>query len=274
MKVESSKLKVKSCLKKLSTVYCLLSTKKGFTLIEIVLIIVIVSIAIPTLLIMVGQEAKFGVDAELRVTATNVAQQLLEEIKAKCFDETSPVSGGICGQTAAASTSLGPDTVPVNENSVSLYDDVDDFNDLTPASVGAPCTDTVTVNSVTFTREAVACYVNPGNLNTCVDTPPGPGSCNRTGAATNGWVFLRWNNPTANTWNRITVDTSPTIAQNLNSVYMVSSTDGWAVGNNGVILKWNGSNWSKITSITGADLYELYLLGTSAPKGQWREVFQ
>ena len=240
------------------------------------LIIVVVSIAIPTLLIMVGQEAKFGVDAEIRVTAANVAQQLLEEIKTECFDELSvdaTVTGG-CKQIAAPSTSLGPDTLPVNENSVSLYDDVDDFNDLTPASVGAPCTDTVTVNSVTFTREAVACYVNPGNLNTCVDTPPGPGSCNRTGAATNGWVFLRWNNPTANTWNRITVDTSPTIAQNLNSVYMVSSTDGWAVGNNGVILKWNGSNWSKITSITGADLYELYLLGTSAPKGQWREVFQ
>ena len=179
MKVESSKLKVKSCLKKLSTVYCLLSTKNGFTLIEIVLIIVVVSIAIPTLLIMVGQEAKFGVDAEIRVTATNVAQQLLEEIKTKCFDETS-VSGTTCIQTAAASTSLGPDTVPVNENLVSLYDDADDYNDLTPASVGAPCTDTVTVNSVTFTREAVVCYVNPGNLNTCVDTAPGPGSCNRT----------------------------------------------------------------------------------------------
>ncbi|MDP3260075.1 MAG: hypothetical protein Q8M34_05765 [Thermodesulfovibrionales bacterium] len=181
MKVESSKLKVKSCLKKLSTVYCLLSTKNGFTLIEIIMIIVIVSIAIPTLLIMVGQEAKFGVDAEIRVTAANVAQQLLEEIKAKCFDETSPVSGGICGQTAAASTSLGPDTVPVNENLFSLYDDADDYNDLTPASVGTPpCTDTVSVNSVTFTRAVQVCYVNPGNLNTCVDTPPGPGSCNRT----------------------------------------------------------------------------------------------
>ena len=93
----------------------------------------------------------------------------------------------------------------------------------------------------------------------------------RTGATTNGWVFLRWN---GTSWSQVAVDTSPTIAQNLNSVYMVSATEGWAVGNNGVILKWNGSNWSKITSITGADLNELYILGTSVPKGQWREVFQ
>ena len=103
---------------------------------------------------------------------------MLEEIKTECFDELSvdaTVTGG-CKQIAAPSTSLGPDTLPVNENSVSLYDDVDDFNDLTPASVGAPCTDTVTVNSVTFTREAEACYVNPGNLNTCVDTPLGRGA--------------------------------------------------------------------------------------------------
>ena len=97
---------------------------------------------------------------------------------------------------------------------------------------------------------------------------------NRTGAVTNGWIFLRWNNPTPNTWNRITVDTSPTIAQNLNSVFMTSSRDGWAVGNNGIIFQWNGSNWSKVTSVTGADLNGLYIIGTSGPKGQWREVFQ
>lgn len=157
--------------------------KSGFTLIEIIMIIVIVSIAIPALLLMVGQEAKFGVESEIRITAANVAQQLMEEIKTECFDELSvdATVTGECKQIAAPSTSLGPDTVPVNENLFSLYDDADDYNDLTPASVGTtPCTDTVGVNNITFTREAVACYVNPGDLNTCVDTAPGPGSCNRT----------------------------------------------------------------------------------------------
>ena len=27
---------------------------------------------------------------------------------------------------------------------------------------------------------------------------------------------------------------------------MVSSTDGWAVGANGVILRWNGTTWTKL----------------------------
>ncbi|MBI1811368.1 MAG: hypothetical protein HY035_04560 [Nitrospirae bacterium] len=178
LRVMSLELKVKDILRKLFTFnFSLLTSKRGFTLIEILLIIIVVSIAIPTLLIMVGQEAKFGVDAEIRVTATNVAQQLLEEIKAKCFDETS-VSGTTCIQTAAASTTLGPEA---GETALSLYDDVDDFNDLAPASLGTtPCTDTVTVNGIGFTRQAVACYVNPGNLNRCVDTAPVAGSCNRT----------------------------------------------------------------------------------------------
>ena len=184
MKIQNSKSKIQSL--RSSEIFnfkflILNSRRGGFTLIEIIMIIVVVSIAIPTLLIMVGQQAKFGVDAEIRVTATNVAQALMEEIKTKCWDDPTLMPGGICAQTAAASTTLGPEA---GEVTLSLYDDADDFNDLTPASVGAPCTDdTVTVNGITFTREAVVCYVNPGVLNTCVDTAPAAGSCNRTIAA-------------------------------------------------------------------------------------------
>jgi len=94
---------------------------------------------------------------------------------------------------------------------------------------------------------------------------------NRTGAITNGWVFLRWN---GSTWSQVSVDTSPTVAQNLNFVFMLSYREGYAVGNNGAMFRWGGSNWSKLTAITGADLYELYVIGTTTPKGQWREVFQ
>ena len=145
---------------------------KGFSLIEIIMIIIVVSIAIPALLILIGGEAGRGVDAEIRVTATNVAQQLLEEIKTECFDNTS-VSGTTCIQTAAGSTTLGPD----GEATRAAYNDVDDFNDVDPAAAG--CTDTVGVNNITFTRQVQVCYVNPGALNTCVDTAVA-GSCNRT----------------------------------------------------------------------------------------------
>jgi hypothetical protein len=83
---------------------------------------------------------------------------------------------------------------------------------------------------------------------------------NRIAAATNGWTFLRWNSPTANTWNRITVTTVGTNAQNLNSVSMLSATDGWAVGNRlgaatnqWIFLRWNSptaNTWNRITVTT------------------------
>jgi hypothetical protein len=36
--------------------------------------------------------------------------------------------------------------------------------------------------------------------------------------------------------------TSPT-TQNLQSVHMVSTTDGWAVGTSGTIIRWTGTEW-------------------------------
>jgi hypothetical protein len=104
----------------------------------------------------------------------------MEEIKSKCFDETS-VSVGTCVQTATPSTSLGPDDGSATETTLASYDDVDDFNDLAPGGGSVPpCTDSVTVNNVSFTRQVQVCYVNPGALNSCVDTDPVAGSCTRT----------------------------------------------------------------------------------------------
>lgn len=57
-------------------------------------------------------------------------------------------------------------------------------------------------------------------------------------AATNGWTFFRWS-AAANSWSRVAVTTAGTGALDLNSVYMLSATDGWAVGDGGVILRWN-----------------------------------
>ncbi len=85
----------------------------------------------------------------------------------------------------------------------------------------------------------------------------------RIANATNSWTFLRWNSPTAGTWNQITVTTAAN-AQNLNSVSMVSATDGWTVGNrianatNGwTFLRWDGSIWNQITVTTAANAQNL-----------------
>ena len=47
-------------------------------------------------------------------------------------------------------------------------------------------------------------------------------------------------------WNKVA---SPTKAY-LQSVTMVSSTDGWAVGFGGAIIRWDGTKWNNVTSPT------------------------
>lgn len=84
------------------------------------------------------------------------------------MDETlPPIPPGI------ASLTLGPD---LGEGTRAAYDDVDDFNDVDPAAAG--CTDTVTVNNITFTRQVQVCYVNSADLNTCADAAGA--NCTRT----------------------------------------------------------------------------------------------
>jgi hypothetical protein len=54
----------------------------------------------------------------------------------------------------------------------------------------------------------------------------------------------------AGVWNE---ESSPT-TENLNDVWAVSPTSAFAVGNNGTILEYNGTDWSPMTSGTGEDL--------------------
>jgi len=151
MKIQNSRCKIQSL--RISEIFnfkflILNSRRGGFTLIEIIMIIVVVSIAIPALLLMVGQEAKFGVESEIRITATNVAKQLMEEIKSKKWDENSPIPPG-------PYSNLGTDTGET-DGDLSTYDDIDDY------SAGAP---DVIVGEVTYSRSVEVCYVPPASLN-------------------------------------------------------------------------------------------------------------
>jgi hypothetical protein len=59
------------------------------------------------------------------------------------------------------------------------------------------------------------------------------------------YYLIRWN---GQGWS-IANQTPP-----LNAIQMLSITDGWAVGNDGVILNWNGSAWSAVEPLTDKDL--------------------
>ncbi len=136
-----------------------MKVEKGFTLIEIIMIIVIVAIAIPTLLVLLGQGAKQGVYAELEIVATNVGQALMEEIRSNRWDENSPIPPG------AYTSPLGPEVGEARTactGSPSTFDDVDDYNGYTETcSWGGP----------SYTTGVELCYVNATDLNTCVAGP-------------------------------------------------------------------------------------------------------
>jgi len=58
--------------------------------------------------------------------------------------------------------------------------------------------------------------------------------------------------------------TSPTLS-NLFSVYMVNASDGWAVGEHGTIIHWDGTQWTNVTSPTTLALFSVSM--TSADNG-------
>jgi len=144
--------------KKLTLLTDTVTARNGFSLIEVIMIIVIVAVAIPTLLIIVGQEAKQGVEPELRVTATNVGQQLLEEIRTKCWD-ANLISGGVCGAATMISYSnIGEDSegtcgsLPCNN-----YDDIDDY---ASGAISVP------VGGISYSASVEVCYVSDSDLKT------------------------------------------------------------------------------------------------------------
>ena len=59
-------------------------------------------------------------------------------------------------------------------------------------------------------------------------------------------TVVRWN---GTNWS--SVQPSPAVNRNLNSVFAISANDGWAVGGAGTIIRWNGISWSTVASPTG-----------------------
>lgn len=59
---------------------------------------------------------------------------------------------------------------------------------------------------------------------------------------------------------------SPKTTEQLSSVFMLSSDDGWAVGWGGLggtILRWDGSQWSVVPSPANYGLRSIYMLSPS-----------
>lgn len=116
----------------------------GITLIELISVIVILGLAIPVLLTMWADVAWRSTRSETLADASFYAEQLMEEVRARKFDEIQSVP-------KTSSSSFGVDTAESSADS-STFDDVDDF-------VGASDTN-VTIPALRYRRSVGIEYVN------------------------------------------------------------------------------------------------------------------
>jgi MSHA pilin protein MshD len=119
----------------------------GFTLIEIIVGIVVLSISLSIVSTLIAPAEQKSADQILQVKAAELGQSFLNDISARAFDQNSDMAGGIerCGEPNEVSnpctTLLGPEDGnggrPDNgEIERGLFNDVDDFDNYSQKFTG------------------------------------------------------------------------------------------------------------------------------------------
>ncbi|MCX7926697.1 MAG: hypothetical protein N2606_00940 [Candidatus Omnitrophica bacterium] len=136
--------------------YC----NNGITLVELIVVLVVAGLAVPTLLVLWATVAWQSVRSEATVDALFYATELLEQIKATRFDENA---------TPPFSSILGRETTESIENA-STYDDIDDFVGTTDIRILTPANGySRTVNVEYVNLSSTGNWTGCGQLN-CVST--------------------------------------------------------------------------------------------------------
>jgi len=74
---------------------------------------------------------------------------------------------------------------------------------------------------------------------------------------------LQYKQTTNATWQLLANQQTAPVNKALRGVSLVSSTEGWAVGNSGTLLRWNGSAWSDVAVPTSNNLIGVDMLNGS-----------
>lgn len=107
------------------------NSQQGFSLIELIVFMVVISVALGSLLAVYNQSVLNSVDPIIRVQMAELAQSQLDKIMARKYDENSP-TGGIpaCGSFETGAATCAGMGLDAGESlaTESTLDDVDDFN--------------------------------------------------------------------------------------------------------------------------------------------------
>ena len=138
--------------------------KKGFTLIELVIFIVIVSVALAGVLTVLNITAKSSADPMIRKQALAIAEALLEEVILQPYTYCDPDDATAATATSAAVgavgckttvEAIGPESGESRTSSTTPFDNVNDYNNLSTTTNiagggAAKYTANVTVTSETL----------------------------------------------------------------------------------------------------------------------------
>lgn len=133
--------------------------QKGISLIELVIFIVIMSVALTGITLIYINTTRYSADPMVRIRSIELAQSTLEEILLKAYDDNTLVGGGcvrypVQGNTLCIPPAFASQPTALNETALqtevgetnrSLFDDVDDYNNqlycgdnVVPANTACP----------------------------------------------------------------------------------------------------------------------------------------
>jgi MSHA pilin protein MshD len=142
-----------------------LCNHRGVTLFELVILLVIAAIALPGLMIYFIASMNHSADAQMETMGLGLAQELMEEIKAKRWDQQAIPPQTIPPGAPTAANALGPEAGETRCDPAppavgcSPYNDIDDYNGLGPTPPQDPHGNPLP-DYAGYLAQVTVCYVN------------------------------------------------------------------------------------------------------------------
>ena len=161
---------------------------RGVTLLELIVFIVVVSVAVMGVLTALDLSNRSSTDPMIQKQALAIAEALLEEVELQPFtycdpddanaasaDDVSGCTGGANGANDENKTPLGPETGETRTNGVTPYDNVSDYNGF---CMGPTCATPTTISDLDGNSIAglEAYTANVAVANQVLDTIPAAAS--------------------------------------------------------------------------------------------------
>jgi len=140
--------------------------QKGISLIELVIFIVILSVALTGITLIYINTSRHSADPMLRIRSIELAQSTLEEILLKTYDNSTPAGGGCVRFPAGSSRCPAGNPIAASETTAdfgdeeggdrSLFNDVDDYHNKLYCGQNVTATNTAcpTLSCQTLTDES------------------------------------------------------------------------------------------------------------------------